>query len=113
MAETVDSRSLPQDEEQYLPKDSTPSLSNHSEPSGVANEKAPVAPGPGPVPNGGTQAWLQVLGSWILFLNTWGTLNTFGVFQTYYESGMLFNASSSDISWVRIFLPFCCGTSES
>lgn len=24
-----------------------------------------------PPPNGGTKAWLQVLGSWMLFFNTW------------------------------------------
>ncbi|KAL8791886.1 MAG: hypothetical protein Q9195_005548 [Heterodermia aff. obscurata] len=45
-----------------------------------------------PVPNGGMQAWLQVLGSWILFF--------FGVYQTYYESDALFTASSSNISWI-------------
>ncbi|KAL8710897.1 MAG: hypothetical protein Q9225_007213 [Loekoesia sp. 1 TL-2023] len=44
------------------------------------------------VPNGGRQAWLQVLGSWMLFF--------FGVFQTYYESGAIFRSSSSDISWI-------------
>jgi MFS family permease len=53
-----------------------------------------------PPPNGGTKAWLQVLGSWMLFFNTWGILNTFGVFQTYYESGELFKTSSSNISWI-------------
>ncbi|KAL9056369.1 MAG: hypothetical protein Q9162_002960 [Coniocarpon cinnabarinum] len=50
------------------------------------------------VPNGGLVAWLQVLGAWSLFFNTWGILNTFGVYQTYYESINL--ASSSDISWI-------------
>ncbi|KAK4554993.1 hypothetical protein LTR86_007759 [Recurvomyces mirabilis] len=54
----------------------------------------------GPPPNGGLQAWLQVLGAWSLFFNTWGLLNTFGVYQTYYESGALFQANSSDISWI-------------
>lgn len=29
-----------------------------------------------------------------------GILNTFGVYQTYYEGGSLFTASSSDISWI-------------
>jgi MFS family permease len=53
-----------------------------------------------PPPNGGAMAWLQVVGSWMLFFNTWGILNTFGVYQTYYESGALFNTSSSNISWV-------------
>lgn len=36
----------------------------------------------------------------MLMFNTWGLLNTFGAFQTYYESGELFAASSSDISWI-------------
>lgn len=36
----------------------------------------------------------------MLFFNTWGMINTFAVFQTYYESGKLFTASSSDISWI-------------
>jgi hypothetical protein len=27
-------------------------------------------------PDGGLKAWLQVLGSWMLFFNTWGILNT-------------------------------------
>lgn len=54
----------------------------------------------GTIPNGGLQAWLHVLGGFMLFFNTWGLLNAFGVFQTYYESGALFTASSSDISWI-------------
>lgn len=24
------------------------------------------------IPNGGTKAWLQVLGAWVLFFNSWG-----------------------------------------
>lgn len=33
----------------------------------------PPQPGPpgGPPPNGGLTAWLQVVGSWMLFFNTW------------------------------------------
>ena len=42
----------------------------------VAAPPKPAGPPGGPVPNGGTQAWLQVLGSWMLFFNTWGVLNT-------------------------------------
>lgn len=29
------------------------------------------------VPNGGLTAWLQVMSSFFLFFNTWGTVNTF------------------------------------
>ncbi|KAK3070549.1 hypothetical protein LTR53_010286 [Teratosphaeriaceae sp. CCFEE 6253] len=78
---------------------------DHPAEAAAAAESQPKGPPPGgppggPPPNGGVQAWLQVLGSWCLFFNTWGLLNTFGVYQTYYESGALFTASSSNISWV-------------
>lgn len=36
----------------------------------------------------------------MLLFNSWGILNAFGVFQTFYESGTLFERSSSDISWI-------------
>ncbi|KAH8893061.1 MFS general substrate transporter [Thozetella sp. PMI_491] len=65
----------------------------------IGGNKATERP-PNPPPNGGTSAWFQVLGGFLLFFNTWGLLNTFGVFQTYYESGALFQASSSSISWI-------------
>jgi MFS family permease len=61
--------------------------------------KGPPPMGP-PPPNGGLVAWLHVAGGFMLFFNTWGILNAFGVFQTYYESGALFSRSSSDISWI-------------
>lgn len=61
--------------------------------------KGPPMMGP-PPPNGGLVAWLHVAGGFMLFFNTWGILNAFGVFQTYYESGALFTRSSSDISWI-------------
>ncbi|ROT36354.1 MFS general substrate transporter [Sodiomyces alkalinus F11] len=51
-------------------------------------------------PDGGLQAWLQVLGSWAILADTWGLINTFGVFQTYYERVLLPGVSASDISWI-------------
>jgi MFS family permease len=69
-------------------------LSNHtSAPSSIPSS-------PSPPPNGGTTAWLHALGSFFLLFNTWGILNAFGVYQTYYESGALFTESSSNISWI-------------
>lgn len=68
---------------------------------------------PGLPPNGGLQAWLQVAGGFMLFFNTWGLLNTFAYFQTYYESGQLFQESSSNISWIgsiQAFLVLLMGT---
>lgn len=52
------------------------------------------------VPDGGAQAWLQVAGAWVLMFNTFGLINTFGVYQTYYESGNLFTSTSSNIAWI-------------
>ncbi|KAH7031621.1 riboflavin transporter MCH5 [Microdochium trichocladiopsis] len=52
------------------------------------------------MPDGGLTAWLQVAGCFILFFNTWGMANTFGVFQTYYSRELLADMSPSAISWI-------------
>lgn len=82
------------------------SLASLGRDGGETAEKGPQSPPPPgppgmtPPPNGGTRAWLQVVGAFGVFFNTWGLLNTFGVYQTYYETGELFTQSSSNISWV-------------
>lgn len=82
----------------------SPLRENHVDgPSAQPKSEASVKPtfgAAGPPPNGGIQAWLHVLGGFMLFFNSWGILNAFGVFQTYYETGELFTRSSSDISWI-------------
>jgi MFS family permease len=52
------------------------------------------------IPNGGLRAWLQVLSSFFLMFNSWGIINTFGVYQAYYESNLLKTSTSSAISWI-------------
>ncbi|KAL7954893.1 putative MFS monocarboxylate transporter [Trichoderma compactum] len=37
----------------------------------------------------GIKAWLQVLGAFFLWFNSWGLINTFGVFQTFYQQSIL------------------------
>ena len=71
----------------------------------------------GPPPNGGMQAWLQVFGAFFLAMNSWyirvilrwwkdpliiyrGIINSFGVYQTYYATGILSSESPSNISWI-------------
>ncbi|TGO51419.1 hypothetical protein BOTNAR_0357g00090 [Botryotinia narcissicola] len=64
-----------------------------------------------PPPDGGMKAWLQVILSHLVIMNTWGFINSFGVFQTYYVTSL--NRPASDISWigsVQIFLLFFVGT---
>lgn len=63
----------------------------------VTKASTPLANEP---PDGGLNAWLHVLGSFFLVFNTWGIINAFGAYQTYYASGELFSASSSSISWI-------------
>ncbi|KAL8297749.1 hypothetical protein RB597_007229 [Gaeumannomyces tritici] len=52
------------------------------------------------IPNGGLKAWLQVVGAFFIFFNSWGIVNTFGVFQTYYESNLLRTSTPAAISWI-------------
>jgi len=55
---------------------------------------------PPPVQDGGTRAWLQVVGSFLIFTNLWGFTFAFGSFQSYYELHLLSTQSPSDISWI-------------
>lgn len=66
---------------------------------------------PGPPPDGGLRAWTQSAMGHLVVFNTWGYINSFGVFQTYYVTAL--NHPPSDISWVgsvQIFLLFFVGT---
>lgn len=70
---------------------------------------------PAPRMDGGLEAWLQVLGSWLLFINTWGLTNSYGTFQTYYSSDAspIPPYSSSSLSWIgsmQSFLTMFMGT---
>ncbi|OAQ66384.1 major facilitator superfamily transporter protein [Pochonia chlamydosporia 170] len=60
----------------------------------------PVANPNDEFPDGGLQAWLQVLGGWVVLAANWGLVNTFGVYQTYYQTEMLSSYSASSISWI-------------
>ncbi|OGE46654.1 hypothetical protein PENARI_c013G00974 [Penicillium arizonense] len=66
---------------------------------------------PGPPPDGGFKAWSQVALAHLVMCNTWGYINSFGVFQTYYTETL--HRPPSDISWigsVQTFLLFFIGT---
>lgn len=56
---------------------------------------------PGPPPDGGLAAWTQVIMGHLIVFNTWGYINSFGVFQTYYVATL--GHPPSDISWVCTF----------
>ena len=85
------------------------------EPS-VASEESDsivISPDDESIPDGGFTAWLQVLGAFFMYFNTWGVVNSFGVYQTYYENNLLASEGSSRISWigsVQGFLLMVSGT---
>ncbi|EIW75911.1 MFS general substrate transporter [Coniophora puteana RWD-64-598 SS2] len=77
-------------------------------------EAPPVtaAPQPPQFPEGGLQAWLTVLGGACLLFTTFGAVQSFGVYQEYYELTYLKGYTSSDISWIgsmQVFLLFAGG----
>ncbi|RDW72191.1 hypothetical protein BP5796_08225 [Coleophoma crateriformis] len=64
-----------------------------------------------PPPDGGLVAWTQCAMTTMIIFNTWGYINSFGVFQTYYVNTLGFQPSN--VSWVgsiQIFLMFFIGT---
>lgn len=56
--------------------------------------------------DGGTRAWLQVAGSFIVFGNLWGMTFAFGTFQSYYELTYLPSSDASTISWIGTICTF-------
>lgn len=88
-----------------------------------------AAPGPGPPPDGGLQAWLVVLGGFCIVFASFGWINCMyiphgfargfepniapgiGVFQDYYQSHQLASYSSSTVAWIpateSFFMFFC------
>ncbi|EXJ82007.1 hypothetical protein A1O1_08075 [Capronia coronata CBS 617.96] len=86
--------------DQALDAEANIDIDADKEPSFPTDEAANAHDDPGAPPDGGFRAWLQVLGSFFLFFNSWGTVNAFGVFQTYYENNPLWHQTPSNISWI-------------
>lgn len=66
---------------------------------------------PGPPPDGGLRAWVTVATGHLVIMNTWGYINSFGVFQTYYATEL--GLPPATISWIgsiQVFLLFFIGT---
>ncbi|KAI0475210.1 MFS general substrate transporter [Xylariaceae sp. FL0804] len=56
-------------------------------------------PEPPPPPDGGVKAWTQVACGWLVIFTTWGYVNSFGAFQSYYTTAGL-GSSASAVSWI-------------
>lgn len=53
-----------------------------------------------PCPDGGLQAWLTVFGAFLALFCTFGQLNSFGTFQTWYAEHQLRDLPPSTIAWI-------------
>ncbi|KAF5370194.1 hypothetical protein D9757_010621 [Collybiopsis confluens] len=51
-------------------------------------------------PDGGMRAWSMVLGTSLTTFATFGFVNSWGVFQSYYEQTLLKSSSASTIAWI-------------
>jgi MFS family permease len=58
-----------------------------------------------PPPDGGFRAWFMASLALLVNLNTWGFVNSFGAFQTYYVDVMHIGANSA-VSWIGSLLVF-------
>ncbi|KAK4505930.1 hypothetical protein PRZ48_003895 [Zasmidium cellare] len=94
-------RSLPDDEVRSKSKDMPEQ--EESDTFESSTKEAPKTTGP-PMPpppvDSGWLCWLQVMASFAMWVNSWGIVASFGVYQTYYEITNLSNKSSSQISWI-------------
>ncbi|KUI60826.1 Riboflavin transporter MCH5 [Cytospora mali] len=68
------------------------------------------------LPNGGLKAWLQILGAFFLYFNTWGMVSSFGSYESDYEDSILANSGSFQIStigsvqsFLMVFMGFIAG----
>ncbi|KAJ6584098.1 MFS general substrate transporter [Mycena vulgaris] len=64
------------------------------------------------VPDGGSKAWLTVMGAWFVLFSTFGYLYSYGVYQDFYTREYLTNHSPSSISWIgsfQLMMPFMVG----
>ncbi|CAN6623026.1 probable transporter Mch2p [Trichomonascus vanleenenianus] len=57
-------------------------------------------------PNGGWFAWFQVAAGFLAFFNSWGIVNSFGAYQSYYKLHLLSSEAPSTISWIGSFQAF-------
>ena len=62
-------------------------------------------------PDGGLLAWSQVLAGHLVAFNSWGYVNSFGVFQVYYTTSLQQSPSTiSLVGGIQIFLTMFIGT---
>ncbi|KAK3051299.1 hypothetical protein LTR09_007695 [Extremus antarcticus] len=59
-----------------------------------------------PPPDGGFYGWLAVFGTCLVFFNTWGLVQAFGAYQSYYTTHLLSDYNASSIAWIGTLQAF-------
>lgn len=73
-----------------------------------AYSRGPSAIDPANPPDGGSEAWLVILGAWCVLFVQFGILTGFGQFESYYEAHQLSEYAKSTISWIGSLQTFMC-----
>lgn len=92
------------EQHQQQEKTSAPGLAR------VLSRRSAASFDPGPAPDGGITAWIQVLCTHLTIFTTFGFFTSFGVYQTYYENTL--GIAPSTISWIgsiQVFFLFGIG----
>ena len=59
-----------------------------------------------PPTDGGLYVWLTVFAACLVFFDTWGLVQAFGAYQSYYTTGLLRTYNASSISWIGTIQAF-------
>ncbi|KAJ5989590.1 MFS monocarboxylate transporter [Penicillium waksmanii] len=76
------------------------------------NSDAEGIPAKPTFPEGGLKGWLAVLACWCIMFNTFGYINAFGIYESYYQATFLQEQSESNIAWIgslQVFFMFSGG----
>lgn len=94
------------------PEESSGSDNIHPSPTKPSSSSSNISPHGEFYPEGGTRAWLVVLGSFSGMVAALGIMNTIGVYESYLASHQLASYSAASIGWILsiyVFLSFGAG----
>ncbi|RAO69110.1 uncharacterized protein BHQ10_005122 [Talaromyces amestolkiae] len=102
MADNTDTQSHTEVDLESLEKHQVPqdAIDKNDDLQKSEEAQPPAAAAPPEAPEGGTKAWLSVLGASAALFTSFGWTNCIGLFQDEYQSNQLKEYSSSTVSWI-------------
>ncbi|KAL1875242.1 hypothetical protein Daus18300_003313 [Diaporthe australafricana] len=86
--------------EQVIHDHANPTRTTDQDITAAVLEQKPQALAIPDFPEGGTKAWMVVLGCWCTSFASFGIVNSFGIYETYYQREYLKDYSPSTIAWI-------------